>query len=29
MIALMIAPLIIWLGVFGYLAYLDAKVRQL
>jgi len=29
MIALMIAPLIVWLGVFAYLAYLDVKVRQL
>lgn len=29
MMALMIAPLVVWLGVFGYLAYLDAKVKQL
>jgi len=29
MTALMIAPLLVWLGVFGYLVYLDVKVRQL
>lgn len=29
MIGLMIAPLAVWIGVFGYLVYLDSKVRQL
>gem|GEM_PF-4685138 len=29
MIALMIAPLAVWIGVFAYLVYLDSKVRQL
>lgn len=29
MIALMVAPLVVWLGVFAYLVYLDVKVRQL
>jgi len=29
MIAFMIAPLVVWVGVFAYLVYLDSKVRQL
>lgn len=29
MLAFMIAPLLVWVGVFGYLVYLDSKVRQL
>lgn len=27
--ALMIAPLVVWAGVFAYLMHLDSKVRQL
>ena len=29
LVALMIAPLVVWIGVFLYLMNLDAKVRKL
>ncbi len=29
MLAFMAAPLVVWIGVFAYLVYLDSKVRQL
>lgn len=29
MIALVVAPLLIWVGVFAYLAHLNAKVENL